>query len=102
MLTRNSSTRRGKAGTARFAVVASEFNRRYVDGMLRRALLELRRAGARSVTVVRVPGAFEVPVVAARLVQPRPDRPDAVICLGVIFRGETTHAQHVGDAVSLA
>lgn len=83
-----------------FAVVASRYNARYVDGMLNAAVRELKRAGAK-VRVVRVPGAYEVPVVAAKLSALSP-QPVAIICLGVILRGETTHAQHIGEAVSQA
>jgi 6,7-dimethyl-8-ribityllumazine synthase len=89
----------GKAdGT--FAIVASSYNARYVDSMLTEAGRELKRAGAK-VRVLRVPGAYEIPVVAAKLATLTP-RPAAIICLGVILRGETTHAQHIGEAVSLA
>ena len=71
---------------------------------LNAAVAELKRAGA-TVQVVRVPGAYEIPVVAARLANSlrtthHAPRPSAVICLGVILRGETTHAQHIGEAVS--
>jgi 6,7-dimethyl-8-ribityllumazine synthase len=91
-----------KAGTAGgdFAIVASCYNARYVDSMLRAAQGELKDAGA-TVRVVRVPGAYEIPVVAAKLTSVYP-RPAAVICLGVILRGETTHAAHIGEAVSRA
>jgi 6,7-dimethyl-8-ribityllumazine synthase len=97
---------------ARFAIVASQYNARYVEAMLRAARAELNRAGAKRVQVFRVPGAYEIPVVAARLarggysgggasrqLQPAPS---ALICLGVILRGETVHAAHIGEAVSRA
>ncbi len=83
-----------------FAIVASRYNARYVDGMLKAAARELKRAGAK-VQIVRVPGAYEIPVVAAKLATLTP-KPSAIICLGVILRGETTHAQHIGEAVSQA
>jgi 6,7-dimethyl-8-ribityllumazine synthase len=89
----------GKAGGS-FAIVASSYNARYVDSMLNAAARELKRAGAK-VRVIRVPGAYEVPVVAAKLSTLSP-QPAAIICLGVILRGETTHAQHIGEAVSQA
>ncbi len=92
-------TRARKSGRD-FAIVASQYNARYVDSMLRAAQSELRRAGGK-VQVVRVPGAYEIPVVAAKLSTVHP-RPAAIICLGVILRGETTHAAHIGEAVSRA
>ena len=82
-----------------FAIVASRYNARYVDGMLAAAARELKRARAERVRVVRVPGAYEIPVVAARLLR-GPRTWAAIICLGVIIRGETVHARQIGDAVS--
>jgi len=83
------------------AIVASEYNRRYVDGMLRAARVHLDEAGAR-VEVVRVPGAFEIPVAAAAVARREKGRPAAIVCLGVIWQGETDHAQHVGESVTWA
>jgi 6,7-dimethyl-8-ribityllumazine synthase len=97
---------------ARFAIVASRYNARYVEAMLRAAKAELKRAGVKEVQVVRVPGAYEIPVIVARLARTsssaaaRPKTQDlplsAIICLGVILRGETVHAAHIGEAVSRA
>jgi 6,7-dimethyl-8-ribityllumazine synthase len=83
-----------------FAIVASKYNARYVDAMLRAARKHLRDAGAEKVLVVRVPGAYEIPVVAARLARAHTPPLSAILCLGVILRGATTHAQHIGEAVS--
>jgi 6,7-dimethyl-8-ribityllumazine synthase len=80
-----------------FAIVASKYNARYVDAMLRAAKTEILRAGGK-VQIVRVPGAYEIPVVAAKLA--RTKNFSAILCLGVILRGATTHAQHIGEAVS--
>lgn len=101
MLTVTNRTR-VSAVSERFAIVASEYNRRYVDGMLRRAKRVLAEARAKEVRIVRVPGAFEIPVVVARLAAFTDPGFSAVICLGVILRGETTHAQTVNESVTWA
>ncbi len=85
----------------RVAIVASEYNAIYVDGMLSAALDVLREAGATGETF-RVPGAFEIPVVAAVLLREPNGRPDAVLCLGLIWQGETDHARQVAGAVTTA
>jgi len=82
-----------------FAIVASRYNAAYVNAMVRAAREQLRNAGAK-VRVVRVPGAFEIPAAAAKLAQG--GRYAAIICLGVIFQGQTSHAQHIGWGVTHA
>jgi 6,7-dimethyl-8-ribityllumazine synthase len=91
--------RKWNAPGSAFAIVASRYNTRYVDGMLMAAVRELKRARAEMIKVVRVPGAYEIPVVAARLLQGR-QAFAGIICLGVIIRGETAHAGQIGAAVS--
>jgi 6,7-dimethyl-8-ribityllumazine synthase len=93
-------SRKVKASDQEFTIVASRYNARYVDAMLLATQAELKRAGARKVRVVRVPGAYEIPVVAMRVARSQRPRPAAIICLGVILRGQTTHAEHIGRAVS--
>jgi 6,7-dimethyl-8-ribityllumazine synthase len=95
------SQRKIRRGGDSFAIIASRYNARYVDAMLGAAESVLAQAGVKQVRVVRVPGAFEIPAVAARFALGRPPC-SAIICLGVILRGQTTHAQQIADAVSLA
>jgi len=82
-----------------FAIVASRYNGEYVDAMVHAAKVELDNAKAK-IRIVRVPGAFEIPAVAARLAAS--GRYSAILCLGVIFQGETSHAHHIGWGVTHA
>lgn len=86
------------AAKGTFGIVAARYNARYTDALVRSASDELARLGATDPQVFRVPGSFEVPVVAAELA--RSKRFDVVICFGAILRGATTHAQQIADAVS--
>jgi len=84
---------------ARFAIVASRFNHFVVDRLVEGAVDALLRHGvdAKSVTVVRVPGAWELPLVARRLAAS--SKVDAVIALGAVIRGSTPHFEYVaGEA----
>jgi len=98
---RNISHKKIPSRSGAFAIVASRYNARYVEAMLRAAKAEILRAGGR-VQVVRVPGAYEIPVVAAKLARTAAPPLSAILCLGVILRGATTHAAHIGEAVSNA
>ncbi len=81
-------------GDLRIGVVRSLFNASVTDGLLDGALHWLESAGVASVTVVDVPGAFELPVAAAALCADH----DAVVALGAVVAGETDHYEHVARA----
>ena len=86
-------------GDARFVIVVSRFNGFIVESLLAGALDALQRHGVtgESIEIVRVPGAFEMPLVAQRLMQA--GRHDAVIALGAVIRGGTPHFDYVaGEA----
>jgi 6,7-dimethyl-8-ribityllumazine synthase len=78
------------------AVVATRWHRRITDALLASALQTASRCGVEEPTVVRVPGAIELPVVAQALA----GRHDAVVALGVVVRGGTPHFEYVCDAVT--
>ncbi len=92
---------RNRASRGSFAIIASRYNTLYVDAMVKAARQKLRKAGAKTIRVIRVPGAFEIPAVAARLAKSTPAW-SAIICLGVILRGQTGHAQQIADALSMS
>ncbi len=76
----------------RVGVVVSTFNEVVTAGLLQGALEALAAAGAADPTVVRVPGSFELPVVARALAQ---SGHDCVVALGAVIKGETDHYEHV-------
>jgi len=84
----------------RFAVVASRWNELISARLVEGALDSLKRLGANdtNVSVYRVPGAFEIPLLALRLAQSR--KFDAVICLGTIIRGQTPHFDYIASEVA--
>jgi 6,7-dimethyl-8-ribityllumazine synthase len=84
----------------RFAVVTARFNAVVVDALLAGALDAFKRHGVAddAVDVVRVPGSFEVPLVAQRLAGDR--RYAAVVCLGAVIKGDTDHYDHVAAAAT--
>ena len=99
MLKKASKTKPSAVAGTRVAIVASRYNARYVNSMLRAAKAELAKAKV-AAEVVRVPGAFEIPAVASALARRLTNPIDAILCLGVILRGETTHAENIAQAVT--
>jgi 6,7-dimethyl-8-ribityllumazine synthase len=82
---------------ARFAIIASRWNPRIVDALIdgaRRAFSEHGVADD-AVDLLRVPGAWEIPIAAAKLALT--DRYAAILALGCVVRGETRHYEHVAD-----
>jgi 6,7-dimethyl-8-ribityllumazine synthase len=80
---------------ARFTIIAARFNELIVERLVAGAVDALRRHGAEesAIQLVRVPGAFELPLVARRIARTR--RADAIIALGAVIRGQTPHFDFV-------
>jgi 6,7-dimethyl-8-ribityllumazine synthase len=83
-----------------FAVIASRYNEALVDSLVRHACLTLEAAGVESLLVERVPGAAELPFAAATLAAQRDY--DAIIVIGVVIAGDTSHHQIIGDSTATA
>src|SRR5437660_3650741 len=84
----------------RFAVVVSRYNDFVTDRLAAGAIAALTKAGVSpgSITVVRVPGAFEIPIAAQHAAES--GRFDAIVCLGCVIRGETPHFDYICSAVA--
>jgi 6,7-dimethyl-8-ribityllumazine synthase len=85
------------AATLRVAVVAARWHATVMGGLLDGARRALAASGVQDVTEVRVPGAFELPVAAARLAAAGFD---AIVALGVVIRGGTPHFEYVCNAAT--
>ena len=84
----------------RFAIVVSRFNEEITDGLLQGARERLAEASVPDddVTIIRVPGAFEIPIMAQRLGES--GEYDAIVCLGCLIKGETMHFEYIAEATS--
>ncbi len=87
---------------ARFGIVVSRYNESITSRLLDGAMQTLRAHGVADgrIDVAWVPGAFEIPTVAGRMA--RSGRYAAVLCLGAVIKGETSHDEHINRAVSTA
>lgn len=82
-----------------FAIVASLFNRVYVQGLVDHAVTELRALSPKAdISIHQVPGAFEIPVVVREIALKK--NVEAILALGVILQGKTSHAQHLAHSVT--
>jgi 6,7-dimethyl-8-ribityllumazine synthase len=90
----------GRAAGFRFAIVVSKYNDFVTDRLQAGALETLAAAGVRldDITIVKVPGAFEIPLAAQHAAES--GRFDAVVCLGCVIRGETPHFDYICSAVA--
>lgn len=89
------------ARDARFTIVAARFNEFIVESLIKGALSTLRRHGAADtdLDIVRVPGAFEMPLAVDTIAAAR--RTDGIIALGAVIRGGTPHFEYVaGECIS--
>lgn len=86
--------------TLRVAIVASRFNQELCDAMAKdaQAALQACNVAEKNTIVIRVPGSFELSVAASRLAATK--KYDAIICLGVLIKGETKHDQYIASAVA--
>ena len=84
----------------KLGIVVSRYNHFITEKLLAGALDGVKSHGGEEsdVTVVRVPGAFEIPLVAERMAGS--GKFDAIICLGAVIRGDTPHFEYVSDAVT--
>ena len=82
-----------------FAIVASLFNSQYVDGLVEHASKELRALSpSAAIALHRVAGAFELPIVVREIAAQK--KADAILALGVILQGKTSHAQNLARSVT--
>ena len=96
----NSRTLNLNSRSLKFAIVVSQFNDFVTDRLLSGALDALSDTGTleTDVDIFRVPGAFEIPLVAKKVV--KTNKYDAVICLGALIRGETPHFSYISSEVT--
>ena len=90
---------RATGETHHFAIVASLFNEKYVQGLVDHATAELKSLSpAAAISLHQVPGAFEIPVVVRELALQK--KAEAILALGVILQGKTSHAQNLARSVT--
>ncbi|HSO66500.1 MAG TPA: 6,7-dimethyl-8-ribityllumazine synthase [Desulfatirhabdiaceae bacterium] len=84
----------------KFAIIASRFNDFITDRLVGGAIDALNRSGAsdQNIDIVKVPGAFEIPLVAKKIAAKK--KYDAIICLGAVIRGSTPHFEYVSAEAS--
>ncbi len=89
-----------KADNLKFGIIVSRFNSLITEKLLEGAIDCIVRHGGseENITVVRVPGAFEIPLIAKKMA--KSGKYDAIVCLGAVIRGSTPHFEYVASEVS--
>ena len=88
-------------GRLRIAIVAAKFNQQFTDALVENVVEEIEELAVNArLDLIRVPGAFEIPVVVKTIIDI--EKPDCVIALGCIIRGGTSHADLVATSVTEA
>ena len=90
----------GSLPSGEIAIIASRYNESICDALVSGSVQSLTDAGyaADKVSVIRVPGAWELPMIAAQMLER--DSVIAAVVLGCVIKGETTHDEHINRAVS--
>jgi len=87
------------SGKYRLSIVAAKFNQEFTDALVENVVQEIESLAANArVDLIRVPGAFEIPVTVNEVIEQ--EEPDCVIALGCIIRGNTAHAELVANSVT--
>ncbi|HBR94954.1 MAG TPA: 6,7-dimethyl-8-ribityllumazine synthase [Opitutae bacterium] len=84
----------------RIAVIASRYNEALVDSLVQHACATIEASGAERPVIERVPGAAELPFAASTLA--KHSKFDAIICIGVVIAGDTSHHEIIGDSTATA
>ena len=88
------------AAGLKFGIIVSRFNNFVTDKLLEGALEGLKRHGGeeKNIDVVRVPGSFEIPLLASKMAAS--GKYDAIVCLGAVIKGETAHFEYISGEVT--
>jgi 6,7-dimethyl-8-ribityllumazine synthase len=90
---------RNSTRNLRIAIVAAQYNPELVDALLDYTVSTLSANKVRSIEAVRVPGSYEIPLLVSKLAKSK--KFQAIIALGVVFQGKTSHADHITLAATL-
>jgi 6,7-dimethyl-8-ribityllumazine synthase len=101
---KKSSKKKFSSEKLRISIVVSNFNRSITDKLLKGAMSALKEFGVqkKNIKVIRVPGAFEIPIITSTLLRPMniKDEVDGIITLGCLIKGETAHFEYIASSVS--
>lgn len=99
-MSKQKKIKKSKTGSGRIAIIVSRFNEEVTGGLLKGAMgyLKDNSFSDKSIDIIYVPGAFEIPLTAKALCLTR--KYCGIICLGAVIKGETAHFEYISNAVS--